>query len=207
MSYLKALQNITVCLSANAHWDLKPPFWLLPFSGVTLAASSHCTTLWVLQGWIFFPSPPFTQIFVVQIHLPSSSAPLALQIFWITGEKICLYLIFLAIKNAKGAVGFHPIPELPFLLPWLKGIRITCGSPGRWEKSASWGGLGPLGFHFSRGQRSWMFSLFPSLQNCKGIVPKSSLQLPFIVLDFVSCKLVAEDVELEFKAGQVWISL
>lgn len=44
MSYLKSLQNITVCLSANAHWDLKPPFWLLSFLRVTLADSSYCTT-------------------------------------------------------------------------------------------------------------------------------------------------------------------
>lgn len=44
MSYLKSLQAITVCLSANAHWDLKPPFQLLSFLRATLDDSFYCTT-------------------------------------------------------------------------------------------------------------------------------------------------------------------
>lgn len=79
MSYLKSLQNITVCLSANAHWDLKPPFWLLSFLRVTLADSFHCTA--ESCGVVFFfLSYPFTWIYVVLIYLSSSSASISLRL-------------------------------------------------------------------------------------------------------------------------------
>lgn len=69
MSYLKSLQNITVCLSANAHWDLKPPFWLLSFLRVTLADSFHCTT--ESCGAFFFP--------LLSFHMDLRGADLSLQ--------------------------------------------------------------------------------------------------------------------------------
>lgn len=210
MSYLKPLQNITVCLSANAHWDLKPPFWLLSFSGVTLADSSYCTPESCRDG--FFPLLPSHGFSWCRLTSPAALLllPCRGHLFWITVQKICLYLILLAIKNVMGAFRFDPIPVLPFLLPWLKGIRITRGFPGRWEKSASWGGLGAPGFHFRWAQTRWRLFFFHSLQNCRKNLPKSSLQLQFIVLTF--CCLRARGwgclhVELEFKAVQVWISL
>lgn len=114
MSYLKAVQNIAVCLSANAHWDLKPPFWLLSFSGVTLAASSHCPPESCRDR--FFPLSSFHTDF----H-GADSPPQQLCSSCLTGEKICLYLIFLAIKNAKGGCWVPSYPRASFSSPLIKG--------------------------------------------------------------------------------------
>lgn len=78
LSYLKSLQHITVCLSANAHWDLKPPFWLLSFLRVTLADSFYCTT--ESCGDFFFSLSSFTWIYVVLTYLSGSSAAIPLQL-------------------------------------------------------------------------------------------------------------------------------
>lgn len=78
LSYLKSLQHITVCLSANAHWDLKPPFWLLSFLRVTLADSFYCTT--ESCGDFFFSLSSFTWIYVVLTYLSGSSAAIPLRL-------------------------------------------------------------------------------------------------------------------------------
>lgn len=183
MSYLKPLQNIAVCLSANAHWDFKPPFWLLSFWALTLADSSHCTPESCRAG--FFPLL-LSHGFLWCTHLSSSSAQT-------TGEKTCFYLIFLVIwfslviKNTMGAVGFDPIPGLPFLLPWLKGTRMTCAFPG------SWGGLGAPGWHFSWGHSSG-YSLLPLCKTAKKFCPNHHFNCNFLFWLSIACKLVAEDV-------------